>query len=190
MLVAFEGLLPGTTPADSEWLQRFHAGERRAMAECYRDHFDTVDAVVGRFVSGADRETIIHDVFYQLIARRELRENFQGGSFRAWLTTVTKNQTIDYLRRHRRYRATLEKFARNPDAEPEAIDERAERKQLTEDLKSTIPERWQKLFQVRFVEQLSQREAAERLGIARTTLVYQELRIRGLVARWVRQRQP
>ena len=47
------------------------------MADLYHDHFATVDAAVGRAVTGADKETVIHEVFFKLIdAWRVLRQSF------------------------------------------------------------------------------------------------------------------
>ncbi|MFH0900307.1 MAG: hypothetical protein V2A73_06735 [Pseudomonadota bacterium] len=38
-----------------DWLARFHAGERRVMEECYREHFGIVDGAVGQMLSAADQ---------------------------------------------------------------------------------------------------------------------------------------
>ena len=70
---------------DMTWLERFHAGERALLEECYRDQFRVVELAVGKVLRGADKETVIHEVFLQLLARDELRRGFTGGSFAAWL---------------------------------------------------------------------------------------------------------
>ena len=88
-------------PQDAHWLDRFHAGERAVLGECYRDHFRVVESAVGQVLRGADKETVIHDVFLQLLAREELRRGFTGGSFTAWLATTARHQAIDYRRRYR-----------------------------------------------------------------------------------------
>ncbi|NPC78158.1 RNA polymerase subunit sigma-70, partial [Pyxidicoccus fallax] len=48
-----------------------------------------------------------------------------------------------------------------------------------------LPAKWAPVFEARFVRQLSQREAAAALGLHRTTLAYQELRIRSLLKKFL-----
>src|SRR5262245_48027990 len=75
---------------ESAWLDRFHAGEREVIEQCYRDHFRVVENAVGQVLRGADKETVIHEVFLQLMSRAELRRGFAGGGFAAWLATVAR----------------------------------------------------------------------------------------------------
>src|SRR5262245_40899093 len=84
---------------DAAWLAAFHRGDRRAMGQCYRDHFETVEAASGGLLGGADRETVIHELFSRLLAREDLRRSFRGGSLGAWLAMIGRNQAIDYKRR-------------------------------------------------------------------------------------------
>ena len=44
---------------------------------------------------------------------------------------------------------------------------------------------WAPVFESRFIKQLPQREAAKELGMPRTTLVYQEQKIRALLQRFL-----
>jgi RNA polymerase sigma-70 factor (ECF subfamily) len=48
-----------------------------------------------------------------------------------------------------------------------------------------LPPAWLDVFQARFIDHLSQCEAAARLGKRRTTLAYQELRIRRLLRKFL-----
>lgn len=173
----------------SDWIGLFHLGERHALAECYEAHFDGVSAAVGRYLQGADRETVVHEVFFALVSDPELRRNFQGGSMGAWLRTIARHRAIDFCRRHRREcsldddlapQAWLEQHA-TPSFETGVVAhvliERFSRDYL--------PAKWQPVFQRRFLLRESQREAARALGIRRTTLAYQELRIRRLLRRFL-----
>src|SRR5262245_37829285 len=96
-LLARERTRPGM-----EWLERFHAGERQVIEQVYREHFRTVDGAVGAVLSGADRETAIHEVFLRLINNDNLRRSFRGGELGAWLSVVSRNHAIDYARRRNR----------------------------------------------------------------------------------------
>ena len=46
-----------------------------------------------------------------------------------------------------------------------------------------VPPAWQGVFELRFLQQLPQREAAARLSMSRTTLAYREIRLRRLLKR-------
>jgi RNA polymerase sigma-70 factor (ECF subfamily) len=176
------------TSDNDDFLTRFHAGDRDALAEAYRDHFQTVYGVAGRIVRGPDQETVVHDVFLALLTKREVRENFQGGSLSAWLTTVTRNKALDLARQQRRQREQLEAEAatQQPPGSESATDDQIDARRLVEEFeKNHLPEKWSGVFQLRFLRQLTQREAAAELGIGRTTLIYQEHRVRQLLKRFL-----
>lgn len=175
------------TPA---WVEAFHRGERRVLAELYGDHFNTVAAAVGSILTGADRENVIHDVFLSLLESRSLRENFTGGSFSAWLRTVARNRAVDAYRKQRRRLELDRDLVEQEDAEPvEGIDSRAEailvNKLMARFKNECIPPKWHAVFEACFVQQLSQRDAARKLGMHRTTLAYQESRIRAALKKFI-----
>jgi len=170
-----------TTPED-DWLASFHRGDRAALEHCYRDHFATVTRAIGSLLGGADRETVIHELFSRLIARAELRRSFHGGSFASWIATIARNQAIDYRRRLNRETTV----PAGTGAEPApAWEEAAQARVLVERFRrERLPAEWQALFEARFLEQLPQREAAARLKMRRTTLAYREIRIRRMLRRF------
>jgi RNA polymerase sigma-70 factor (ECF subfamily) len=171
------------------WLVAFHAGDRGAVEQCYRAHQPTVAAVVGRLLPAVDAETVTHEVFYRLLTDAELRANFRGGNFAGWLTRVATNSAIDYLRRARRERPGLsEEHAAEADTRAEAsrVDEELEAKRLVERFRSEcLPLEWTGVFEARFLRQISQRKAAQELRMHRTTLAYQEHRIRTLLRKFL-----
>lgn len=169
-------------------LAAFHRGERSAMEACYRAHFSDVDRAVGRILRGPDRENVVHEVFYRLLSNAELRQSFQGGRLGAWLAKVATHQAIDYLRRHRREspysEADVDRLLAM--ADPSSFTERTAAKEWVAKFESTVlPAKWRPVFQACFLERLDQRTAAARLGMARTTLAYQHLRIRRLLTRFM-----
>jgi RNA polymerase sigma-70 factor, ECF subfamily len=173
--------------AAEAWVAEFHRGGRDTFAALYRDHFKTVETAVGKILTGADKETVIHDVFCQLMTSSEVRQGFHGGSFGAWLMTLSRNRAIDFHRRRRLEQpmgSDPEHFGRATDTE--SFEPRIEARLLLERFRDRVlPAKWLRVFEVRFVEQLEQPEAARRLGMSRTTLAYQEYRIRHLLQRFV-----
>jgi RNA polymerase sigma-70 factor, ECF subfamily len=170
--------------SDERWLDEFHRGERSLLEWCYREHFATVQRAIGSLLGEADRETAIHEVFSRLLASSNLRRSFHGGSLSAWLATVARNQAIDVLRRVARETA----FAlANPALEgAESWEDAAEARLLVERFqRDHLPPEWWGVFDMRFLRQLPQREAARRLSMRRTTLAYRELRIRRLLRQFL-----
>jgi RNA polymerase sigma-70 factor (ECF subfamily) len=178
---------PKVAAAPLDWLAEFHAGSRAVLSECYVDHFTSVERAVGRILKGADRETVIHEIFFRLMTNEDLRRTFQGGSFRAWINTIARNQAVDYWRRQQ-----FEIPAGAPEdlvgdrEDASRFEDRVEAQMTIDRFRSEcLPAKWRKVFDARFIQQLDQPEAARVLGMHRTTLVYQEYRVRNLLKRFV-----
>jgi RNA polymerase sigma-70 factor (ECF subfamily) len=97
---------------------------------------------------------------------------------------VARNHAIDFRRRFGREvgRSSDEREeARQPDWE-----EAAHARLLVERFRRDhLPPGWEGVFELRFLAQLPQREAAARLSMRRTTLAYRELRIRRLLKQFL-----
>jgi len=167
------------------WLQDFHAGRRATMADLYHEYFRTVAAAVGHVVTGADKETVIHEVFFKLISSAEDRSRFQGGSFGAWITTVARNHAIDHARRRDRELAMSAEQIGAYVGDAARAGEAAGARILIERFRAGLPAKWLPVFELCFLGQLPQRDAAARLGLARTTLAYQHHQIRVRLQRFL-----
>jgi RNA polymerase sigma-70 factor (ECF subfamily) len=179
---AFEVADAGADP----WLPAFHAGLRGTLEAVYREHFADVLRVARRYVDGADAETITHEVFYRLLTDDGLRRNFEGGRFTAWLRQVVANAALDHLRRGRfedgQSRPPRAAAHAAPQAAQASCADEVEAKVLIERFRrERLPPQWAGVFDARFLRQLAQREAADELGMRRSTLAYQEERIRALL---------
>jgi RNA polymerase sigma-70 factor (ECF subfamily) len=191
MAAPVEGSGGGAVAPQEAWLRDFHAGTRDCMERCYRDHLSTVSGAVAGVLAGADRETLVHEVFFRLLTDASLRAGFRGGSLASWLRVVAHNQAIDFARR-RRLEVTFSGDA-SPGAAASApalehqIDVRMTLQRFRERL---LPPKWRAVFDARFVAQQDQPAAARALGMRRTTLAYQEYRIRRLLRRFVLRGEP
>lgn len=170
--------LTARLPDADVWLQAFHDGDRATMAELYHEHFATVEAAVGRVVTGADKETVIHEVFFKLIASPDERRRFHGGSLGAWLTTVARNHAIDHARRRGRELTMPSEALADHVGATSRDGETARARVLIERFRDGLPASWRRVFDLCCLQQIPQRDAAAMLGIARTTLAYQHHQIR------------
>jgi RNA polymerase sigma-70 factor (ECF subfamily) len=178
--------LPEAAPLAADiWLANFHDGTPEAMGVFYRDHFATVDAAVGGILQGADRETVVQDVFARLMSDRRLRLAFQGGRLTAWLRTLSRNLAVDFAR-HRTFERPDGLVPGQERADThEVLERRVEANVLIERFRrNCLPPKWSAVFEARFVRQMDQAAAARHVGINRTTLAYQEYRIRSLLRRF------
>jgi RNA polymerase sigma-70 factor (ECF subfamily) len=173
---------------DDAALAAFHAGDRAVLERCYAEHLETVNTAVGAVLSGADRETVVHEVFLRLIEDARLRRGFHGGSLPAWLRVVARNQAIDYARRRAIEAAAVERASNESpasEADP-GLEERISARLVVERFRAEVlPRKWRGVFEARFVEQQDQPRAARALGLSRTTLAYREYRIRRLLRKFV-----
>jgi RNA polymerase sigma-70 factor (ECF subfamily) len=176
--------------APDDWLAGFHRGDRRVLERCYREHFETVARAVGSVLDGVDRESAIHDFFARLIADEGMRRSFQGGTLGGWLWVGARRTAIDVARaRHREREVLAEMEAEQEAPEGTSAAEDLEARRLIAEFRSgPLPAKWAAVFEARFLRQLSQREAAAALAMRRTTLAYQELRIRRLLRRFLLSR--
>jgi RNA polymerase sigma-70 factor (ECF subfamily) len=173
--------------ADDTWLRRFHAGDRRVLEDCYRQHFATVERAIGTLLGAADRETAIHELWTRIIDGAPLRRSFQGGAFAAWIGVVARHHAIDMRRRITREVVHRGAGSHAGQAEPSHTWEEAAQAHLVVERfrRELLPPEWAGVFELRFLQQLPQREAAARLSLRRTTLAYRELRIRRLLRRFL-----
>ncbi len=169
-------------PSDKN-LADFHRGDRRILQACYEDTFASVEQSVAGLLTGADRETVVQDVYFRLMTDADFRLTFQGGSLVSWLRAVARNRAIDFRRRYYNREQALPNDGDISDETGNApsIEATVDAQMLLEKVRTKLPAKWLPVFEQRFVQGLSQREAATALGQSRTTLAYQEIQIRRLL---------
>src|SRR3989339_1053694 len=169
-------------------LTAFYAGDKHIIEEIYRQYVPNLERSIIRYCHGVDAESVIHDLFVSLLKSREIRQQFQGGSMGAWLTTFAKHRAIDQARRSRR----LTSFEEN-EAVQTMLDEantedtllQADRREkleralacFSQDILPGLDVKLHDVFRVRFLEKLSQVAAAKQLELSRTTLINRENRL-------------
>jgi RNA polymerase sigma-70 factor (ECF subfamily) len=172
--------------AGPSWLEGFHAGDRTVLEEVYRAHVEAVHRSAGGVLHGADLETVVHEVFFKVMTKADLREGFHGGDLAAWLGVIARHHAIDYVRRRSWEQPAGLDVIGVPDVPQAAGASRAEAALLIQKFcAEVLPPKWRPVFEARFVQHLTQTEASAALRMRRTTLVYQELRIRRLLNRFL-----
>jgi RNA polymerase sigma factor (sigma-70 family) len=151
---------------DPDWRERFLRGDKDVIEDIYRTTFEEVRRAAGSVLrEPADRDAVVHEVFLELISSRDLRESYRGGQMGSWLGAIARHQSLDFARRESRL------------TDLSAIDEATDRGDPLQDLRRELarfaadldPER-QRLIQLRYIEGMTQMEAAAVLGKPRSTL--------------------
>lgn len=181
---------------DRSWLAAYRAGEREALERVFRAYAPLVYHVLrggahgaGPFVgSPQDQDDLAQDVFLKLF-EAGFRQRYDGvRPFSALVRSVTRNTLVDHLRKRGRLREDpvedLEKnLALDTWAPGQPLPDRVlldqERQQAAKALWDTLDEGEQALAKARYQEGLSQRDAADFLGISRQNLRTLEARLRG-----------
>jgi RNA polymerase sigma-70 factor (ECF subfamily) len=175
----------------SPWVRRFHDGDRAVIEELYREHFETVGRAVGSLLGAADRETVIHEVFFRLLTQPALRASFRDGDPGAWLAVVARNHAIDCARRRsREVPAGSGGDLGAADAGDSGEAAMQARMLIERFRREVLPPKWAGVFEARFIRQLTQQDAAAMVGVGRTTLAYQEARVRRLLRRFLLKGKP
>jgi RNA polymerase sigma-70 factor (ECF subfamily) len=152
------------------------------MERVYRTHRDTLLRVAYRLVGLGEAESVIQEVFVELLRNADLRGRFVGGSLVAWLSEITRRKSLEYLRRHGREIPTeTTEQAGGVSPEPHLVA-----RQLVERfVAGHVPESQRRFFMLRFVEHRTQMEAAAALGLPRSTVEGWEHRLAKALRRFI-----
>lgn len=164
--------------ADERLLVEAAQRDPRKFGDLYELHFERVYAFICRRVNDRDTaEDLTSEVFHKALANLGSYE-MRGAPFAAWLFRIAANALADRSKRAGREIAVGSGEALESSSQPdlEAIENRARLFRLVREL----PEDQRKVVFERFVEQMSIREIAERLG--RSEGAVKQLQLRALRA--------
>ncbi len=152
-------------------LQRLSRGEKAAYAEMFARYYDKVH----RFLSGvlhgnAAAEDLAQNVFLKLWKNR--RRLTEVRSFDSFLYTLSRNEALDWLRRHQ----VEKKHNVQPVHTPEPVYEMFMKhdsdllRRTLDDVVANMPEQRRKVWLLSREEKLSHSEIADRLSISKRTV--------------------
>ena len=153
------------------------------MEAVYRRHAHALLASVRTSVGPAEAESVVHEVFVELLRNEAMRRRFTGGSLAAWLTAIARLKGMEHLRRTGRVLPAAEHVPEGSDAPPEPRLEA--RDILVRFLDKAVPLQQAAFFRMRFLDCRTQVEVAAALGIARSTLEGWEHRLSDKLRRFI-----
>jgi len=150
------------------------------LERAYCDHRQALLGAARRLVGTVDAESVIQEVFVELLRNPGLRARFTGGSLGAWLGEITRRKAMELMRRRGRVLPS-EGFEPSSSPEPDLVA----RDLLRRFLNTRVPRRQHAFFALRFLERRTQIEAAAALGLPRSTLAGWEHRLAEALRRFV-----
>ncbi len=194
-----------------EILRGFKAGERGALTEVYRRHAEEVALLLrhgfgfeagGRrhrfvgFGSGFELQDVLHETFRRAFEPRA-RAAYDGiRPYGAYVTTIARNLVLRSFRAREilfpldgdpsAAAGSIAAIDEGPSPEREVHD--AELRELVAGFLASLAPDERRLVELRFVEGLSQRDAAEALGLGRQRVRTREKQLRAKLLAYLRER--
>ncbi len=184
---------------DPALLAAFRRGETDALATVYRRYVqDVAGAIrhgvrvrvdgqivrVGRHIEEVDVEVAVQDTFVRAFSPRARLAYDGTRSFSAWITTIARNLLIDRARAAKADHAVVSLDVVGDDVvagegvDPDWAIEVKEIQAAIAAADAAWNERERRVFRLRYIEGLSQKAAAEALGLAAITVRRLDARIR------------
>lgn len=183
----------GDVDAERQFWEAVVTGDRQAQRLLYTRYAGAAMAVAMRYVADSDRaRDVLHDAFVKILTAVG-RIDYRGeGALRSWIMRVVANESVDFLKRERRFVWTDsvpedvpdEQGDDPPDGEP---DVGALPPGLLQQAIEQLPTGYRTVLNLYVFEQQSHREIARRLGIGEKTSASQFLRAKRLLAKLIKQ---
>lgn len=188
---------------DREWLAAFRRGDRPALARVFDTYVDDVARTiragvvvktadgpvrVGQNLMESDVEALIHDTFMKAFAERA-RLSYDGlRPYGAWLGTIARNVLIDHGRAQggRRFASLdLEQVAADQPDQDNVVHQGQLRLVLGRFL-AALDDLDRRVFNLRFAESRSRRDAGEALGLSEMQVRRRDVRLKKALASYLR----
>lgn len=163
----FTSIKSMTEPQDIDTLVRMcQSGDRDALGILYQTYLDPMRKVVSYYVKNKEIVfDILHDGF--LIAFASIASLKNAEKVEAWLTTIMKNLSLQYLKDESSHISVSTSDSEIADSVSAPIDEAQELTwEVLDKIIEKLPEGYGKVFRLAVLDGLSHKEIANLLGIA------------------------
>ncbi|MBI3631111.1 MAG: sigma-70 family RNA polymerase sigma factor [Candidatus Sungbacteria bacterium] len=152
---------------DDAWLlSRITQGDHDAFAQLVRRHAPRFFRVACRFTgNGTESEDIVQDAFLKIWERPDLWKSDRNTAFTTWFYRIVVNQCLDLAKKKRPVGLVDEQSIEDGRITQEQSMIEQERSTLVEREIARLPERQRTALNLCFYEELSNKEAAEIMGV-------------------------
>jgi len=177
-------VMPHADISDEDIIQRIKAGDSNAYGNLMRRYNQRLYRIARSIVTdNAAAMDIVQEAYIKAYYKLD---EFRGTSgFLTWLATITRNEALMYLRKHKReVYMDDEVISEQPTADKNLPDSHMQNKQLSILIQKNIdqlPEGFRTVFVLRAVEHFSVRETSQILDIKEETVKTRYHRAKGLL---------
>lgn len=162
-------------------------GDEPAMRILYSRHIRYLSAVCSRYIYGRkDIEDVLQDAFLKILASIKSFEYRGEGSLKGWMTKITLNETLKFIKNNSRLQ-----FVELKPAEMDNIDEEPNTEgippELIHSMIRELPDGYRTIFNLYVIEGKSHKEIAELLGIKADSSASQLHRAKAMLAEKIKQ---
>ena len=170
---------------EQQLLSAIRGGDRQAMRRLYDRYSGYAMAVGLRYVpEREDVRDVLQDCFVKVLTNIGSFEYRGEGSLKNWVLRVMVNQSLDFLKKHRRMELTPEIPDLPEEEEADVGDVPPD--ELTAMI-GRLPTGYRTVLNLYVFEQLSHQEIARQLGISKNTSATQFLRARRLLTKMIKE---
>ncbi len=157
------------------------------MADLYRRYAGYLTAVVSRYVSDRDDvKDILQTSFVKIFTSMDRFEYRGNGSVKAWMTRITVNETLKFLKRDEKFLSA--EVVGIPDSGTDEVpDADGIPAAVIQDMISRLPQGYRTVFNLYVFEEKSHKEIAALLGISEGTSASQFHRAKAMLATKIRE---
>lgn len=147
-------------------VKQCQSGDREAFGNLYQTYLAPMRAVVAYYIHNTDIERdVLHDGF--LIAFTSIGSLKNGAKIEAWLTSIMKNLSLQYLKEESRHiSVTMSDTVVAGNVEVYSEEARELTWEELDGIIDKLPEGYGKVFRLAVLDGLSHKEIAAMLGIA------------------------
>lgn len=166
-------------------ISAYGRGDPGFVDRLYAEYADYLAGVCSRYIADDDdMKDVLQEAFIRIVSKMDSFSYRGKGSLRAWITRVTVNECLQFLKKKKKEPETLdESYAANvPDADPDV-------KGLSFDtltgLIRRLPEGYRQVLNLYAIEGKSHREIGEMLHIKPDSSASQFHRAKNMLARMI-----
>lgn len=172
---------------ETELVQLVRKGDENAMHELYSSYVGRLAAITSRYItSEEDVKDILQESFLKIFNGIDKFEYRGEGSLRAWMSKITLNETLKYIRRNCRVDMTDADLSdmNIPQEDPDTEDIPPG---VIHNMIRQLPDGYRAVFNLYVIEGKSHKEIAELLGIKENSSASQLHRAKAILAEQIRQ---
>ena len=153
--------------SDESLMVRIQNADHRAFAQLVGRHTDRFFRTAYRISGDAfEAEDIVQESFLKLWQKPEIWQDGKGAKFTTWFYRIVSNQAVDHVRKKKPQTGLepLEHVVNHAGTQEQTI-QRTEEQAMLEDAIGKLPKRQKRALNLCIYEELSNKEAAEIMGV-------------------------